>query len=128
MKLLGFKCDIKCCVLCVLLGMFIGVNWFCSCITKEGMETAGAAVKYAMNKGVPGIKKYGQKPVHNPSDTFEKVTTPLPEGQLFFYANNKFDPKCCTRSTVSGSGGCACETQEQISYLQSRGGNKVRNN
>ena len=44
-----------------MLGIFIGVNWFCSCITKEGMETAGAAVKYVMNEGVPGIKKYGTK-------------------------------------------------------------------
>ena len=124
MKLLGFQCNMVYCVLCVVLGMFIGVNWFCSCITKEGMETAGAAVDYVMNKGVPGLKNFGNKPLNNLSDTFEKVNVPLPEGQLFFYANNKFDPKCCVRSTVSGSGGCACETKEQVDYLRSRGGNK----
>ena len=44
--------------------------------------------------------------------------------QLFMYANNDFKPECCKTSTVSGSTGCACETQEQIDYIARRGGNK----
>ena len=127
MKIFGMNCSLKCCILCIILGIFIGMNWFCSCVTKEGMEVAGSALKYAMNEGVPGIKKYGDKKIHNPSDTFEQVKVPLPEGQLFFYANNRFDPSCCTRSTVSGSGGCACETVEQINYLKTRGTNNTPN-
>ena len=44
---------------------------------------------------------------------------------MFYYANNKFEPECCKNSSVSGSGGCACETEEQVKFLESRGGNKT---
>ena len=50
---------------------------------------------------------------------------PLPEGQLFYYANNDFKPECCKHSSISGTGGCACETEEQVKFLESRGGNKT---
>ena len=43
----------------------------------------------------------------------------------YFYANNDFKPECCKHSTVSGTGGCACETREQLDFIQSRGGNKT---
>ena len=76
------NCSLKYCILCVILGMFIGANWFASCVTEEGMEVAGAALKYAMSERVPCIKKHGTKPVYNPNDTYEKVQIPLPEGQL----------------------------------------------
>ena len=121
------NCSLKYCILCVLLGMFIGANWFASCVTEEGMEVAGAALKYAMSEGVPGIKKHGTKPVHNPSDTYEKVKLPLPEGQLMFHANNHFHPSCCGQSPYSNSNGCACETKEQIKYLHARGMNNTKN-
>ena len=65
------------------------------------------------------------KPLYNPNSTYEKVQIPLPEGQMFYYANNKFEPECCKNSSVSGSGGCACETEEQVKFLESRGGNKT---
>ena len=52
-------------------------------------------------------------------------TVPLPEGQLFMYANNEFSGKCCSFSNVSGGGGCACITKEQADYLNSRGGNRT---
>ena len=52
---------------------------------------------------------------------------PLPEGQLFMWANNEFSGKCCDTSNVSGGGGCACITKEQAQYLNSRGGNRAPN-
>jgi len=47
---------------------------------------------------------------------------PLPEGQLFFFNNTKFDSECCP-STYSNSRGCACLSQPQYNHLMMRGGN-----
>lgn len=49
---------------------------------------------------------------------------PLPEGELFFLADNKFKPKCCP-STYSNSTGCACLSQDQVNYINQRGGNRT---
>lgn len=49
---------------------------------------------------------------------------PLPEGELFFFADNKFKPECCP-STYSDSTGCACLSQDQVTYINQRGGNRT---
>jgi len=49
---------------------------------------------------------------------------PLPEGELFFFADNKFKPECCP-STYSDSTGCACFSQAQVDYINQRGGNRT---
>ena len=49
---------------------------------------------------------------------------PLPEGELFFFADNKFKPECCP-STYSDSMGCACLSQAQVTYINERGGNRT---
>ena len=49
---------------------------------------------------------------------------PLPEGELFFFADNKFKPECCP-STYSDSMGCACLSQDQVTYINQRGGNRT---
>jgi hypothetical protein len=49
---------------------------------------------------------------------------PLPEGELFFFADNKFKPECCP-STYSDSTGCACLSQAQVDYVNQRGGNRT---
>jgi hypothetical protein len=49
---------------------------------------------------------------------------PLPEGELFFFADNKFKPECCP-STYSDSTGCACLSQDQVTYINERGGNRT---
>lgn len=122
MKFLGLNCRIECCILCLIVGIFIGTNLFCSCVTKEGMAAAGAVIDYSMREGNVG-KEFGNKSIYNGADTYEKLQVPLPEGQLFLLANAKFDPKCCATSTISGSGGCACLTTEVNNYLRSHGGN-----
>jgi hypothetical protein len=47
---------------------------------------------------------------------------PLPEGELFFFNNTKFDSECCP-STYTNSQGCACLSQPQYNHLMMRGGN-----
>ena len=49
---------------------------------------------------------------------------PLPEGELFFFNNTKFDNECCP-STYTSSRGCACLSLPQYNYLMMRGGNNT---
>ena len=121
-KLFGFKIEFRLHVvlICLALGAVIGSELLCNTITREGMETAGAAIDYAMSNGVHEERR---KLLTNLDNTYEKVQIPMPEGQLFLYANNKFSTECCKNSTVSGSGGCACETKEQRDFIASHGGN-----
>ena len=108
-------------VLCILLGAFLCCNLWCSsCKFKILGEGFGTKLS-ELNNG----NGLDAKPLFNPNSTYEKVQIPLPEGQLFYYANNDFKPECCKNSSVSGTGGCACETEEQVKFLESRGGNKT---
>ena len=49
---------------------------------------------------------------------------PLPEGELFFFKDTKFDASCCP-GTYSNSLGCACLSKKQFQYLTMRGGNNT---
>jgi len=101
----------------LIIAGFIISNTCIGCINKEGM----ANILYNTSEGVHNDK---YQKTYQPGENYEKVQTPLEEGQLFYYGNNDFKPECCKHSTVSGTGGCACETSEQKSYLASRAGNK----
>ena len=52
---------------------------------------------------------------------------PLPEDQLFFFKDTKFNPSCCP-STYTSSIGCACMSKKQFQYLTQRGGNHTAPN
>ena len=126
LKVLGMKLRLECILISMIIGAVLGCTLVCGCTTKEGMDTVGSALNYAMNKGVHNDKydtKYDQVEVIGGSALSPKV--PLPEGQLFMWANNNFSGKCCASSNVSGGGGCACITKEQACYLNSRGGNRA---
>ena len=110
---------IELCLLCALLGAVIALTLMCECSSLT-LENFGAKLNE-----LPNGDNLERNPLYNPNSTYEKVQIPLPEGQLFYYANNKFEPECCKNSSVSGSGGCACETEEQVKFLESRGGNKT---
>ena len=101
----------------LIIAGFIISNTCIGCINKEGM----ANILYNTSEGVHNDK---YQKTYQPGENYEKVQAPLEEGQLFYYGNNDFKPECCKHSTVSGTGGCACETSEQKSYLASRAGNK----
>ena len=51
-------------------------------------------------------------------------TIPLPEGELLFFKDTKFDPSCCP-STYTNSLGCACLSKKQLQYISMRGGNNT---
>jgi hypothetical protein len=54
----------------------------------------------------------------------EPQPVPLPEGELFMFANTPFKPECCPNTYSNGSG-CACMTGNQYNSLILRGGNNV---
>jgi hypothetical protein len=49
---------------------------------------------------------------------------PLPEGEMIFFKDTKFDASCCP-GTYSNSVGCACLSKKQLQYLTMRGGNNT---
>ena len=49
---------------------------------------------------------------------------PLPEGEMFFFKDTKFDSSCCP-STYTSSMGCACMSKKQFQHLTMRGGNNT---
>lgn len=62
-----------------------------------------------------GVKKFLARP---------EQPVPLPEGEMFMFANTKFAPEYCP-NTYSTSSGCAAMTGAQFNFLAQRGGNNV---
>ena len=125
-KILGFKARVEVIVISMIIGCVLGCHLVCGCVTREGMQVAGSAIGYNMMKGVHNDKYEARNnlmEVNGGGKIGPQV--PLPEGQLFFWANNEFSGKCCDDSSVSGGNGCACITKEQQCYLNSRGGNRT---
>lgn len=136
-KVLGFHLNLVVIIACVLLGMFLSCHVFWSCLrggvtkkqVKEGLAVMGSSLGYNMSSGVTG--SWG--PGHPTSNIGQQLNThqgprvPLAPGQLFFFADNNFSPACCVPpfSGVSSSDGCACVTQEQVDYINMRGGNRT---
>ncbi len=141
-KILGMRVRLEVVIASLLIGMFIGGHVFCSCAKVdnvkvgikeivEGFENMGAPVNYQMGKGVLGSwETRPQQPGPDipyraqQHDTYKGTPVPLPEGQLFMFADNQFKPECCG-SSVSSSTGCACITKAQIDYVNQRGGNRT---
>lgn len=140
-KIFGLTCRVELLVISVILGAFVGAHLLCSCAkvdnikvglkkAKEGF-TSGAPLNYKMGNGVYGsweTRKQGEggspKWRSKFHDSYKGTKVPLPEGQLFFWADNTYAPECCG-SSVSGSDGCLCATKEQIDYINQRGGNRT---
>ena len=99
MKVAGIKINL-CCVVAVLIGLFIGGHLLCSCAKcdnikvgikkKEGFENMGAPVNYRMGNGVYGSWET-RKQKRGPSipwraqqhNTYKGTAVPLKEGQMF---------------------------------------------
>ena len=51
-KVFGIKLRVECIIISMVIGFLLCSHLFCGCATKEGYQTAGAALNYVMNKGV----------------------------------------------------------------------------
>ena len=133
----GKKFDLLIVVVSMLIGLLIGATTLCSCCgsfnkKKEGLANLGAPLNYQLGNGVPGDTWTAS---HTKTQNAEKSMysslmgntggpVPLPDGQLYMFAQNKFRPECCnTPQQYASSTGCACISPEQMKFLNSRGGN-----
>jgi hypothetical protein len=148
-KIFGYEVRIEVVIACVIIGMVMGLVMFCDCFQYnliEGMATK----KNTVTKKKEGFTNLNNNDLHiDNSYTMGWVKTakryadgmgyenklnsykdnvgtpvPLPEGELFFFADNKFKPEWCP-STYSDSTGCACLSQAQVDYVNQRGGNRT---
>ena len=154
-KVFGYEVRVEIVIACIIIGMIAGLFLFCDCFQYsilEGMaqknRKAGVSAKMADTKEaftnlsnndlhindsytmgwVKTAKQYasgmGYKNKLNSYKDNVGTPVPLPEGELFFFADNKFKPECCP-STYSDSTGCACLSQDQVTYINQRGGNRT---
>ena len=132
-SILGHKMRVEVVILSLILGVFIGVNVFCSCAggVKEGFQAGtrlvGAALSYSMGDGVKSSWEAKDNKYVSPYQSLEvnvAGNVPLKEGELFMFNDNNFKPECCP-SAYSSSTGCVCASPEQMKYLNQRGGNRT---
>ena len=102
-KLFGMKARVELLVLIALLGLYLGSTLLCNCMRYEGMTNMAGGNPFASLKGNKG---------------------PKPGGQMLIFGGDKADPSCCP-STYSTSQGCICATEDQMEYLNARGGNRT---
>ena len=152
-KIFGYEVRIEVVIACVIIGMVMGLVMFCDCFQYsliEGMTTKKNVKELMNKKKTEGFKNLNNNDLHiddsytmgwvqtakryasgmgnkNRLNTYKDnvgTPVPLPEGELFFFADNKFKPECCP-STYSDSMGCACLSQAQVTYINERGGNRT---
>ena len=152
-KVFGYEVRLEIVIACIIIGMVAGLFLFCDCFQYsilEGMQNHTPGRKKPARIKQEGFTNLSNNDLHiNDSYTMGWVQTakqyasgmgyknklnsykdnvgtpvPLPEGELFFFADNKFKPECCP-STYSDSMGCACLSQDQVTYINQRGGNRT---
>ena len=148
-KIFGYEVRVEVAIACVIIGMVMGLMMFCDCfqysliegMTKKNKTTYGKREGFKnLNNNdlhiddsytmgwVKKAKRYASGMGNeNRLNTYKDnvgTPVPLPEGELFFFADNKFKPECCP-STYSDSMGCACLSQAQVEYVNQRGGNRT---
>lgn len=143
-KVLGMKLRVE----LILMVLFLGwIAWLlmvreCSKITvKEGLAMLqGSPLDHRMGENVHGswdMKRNPENPVFDwsPHDHASYQSEHLhPDDSLHYLAETEFKPECCSsrysskggllRSGGATSGGCACLSEKQLAYLNSRGGNR----
>jgi len=136
LKIFGLSCRLEIIVISMIVGLILGGHLLCSCSRiglQEGMAVMGASVDYVMgedtvnswtNKANKYAANMGYDKAKGKYSQNKGTPVPLPEGQLYMFADTEFKPECCP-STYSSSTGCACITQEQVSYINERGGNRT---
>ena len=136
LKIFGHSCRLEIIIVCLVVGFVLGAHLFCSCSrigAQEGMAVMGAALDWTMGQDVATswttkAKSYANEMGYSSTQSkwsqHKGTPVPLPEGEMFMFANNEFKPECCP-STYTSSTGCACITQEQVNYINQRGGNRT---
>ena len=121
--------------LCLILGMYIGVQTFYSCSTitvDEGfdmMKDIANVVQKHAGKSEPtseGLSAEDSLPPNTQAEAdhlkrdYKSTPMPMADGKLDFFGETTFSPNCCP-STYTSSSGCACLSKDQMTHLKTRG-------
>jgi hypothetical protein len=99
---------------------------------REGLALMGSDINEVQNGDVSNMwvtkantyaSEFGYGIINNSGSAYT-ADEPLKNGEMVIFAKNKFKPECCP-SPYSSSTGCVCMTPEQITYLNTRGGNRT---
>lgn len=131
-RLLGMKIRVEMAVAFLVLGMILGGSLLCNCTgtLMEGMTSLSEPNNDHYKQGVQDANEYAhsndeQNNLHN-HESYNGKPAPLKEGDMFFWEGTQFRPECCP-STYTNSSGCACTTEEQVKFINTRGGNRTEN-
>lgn len=141
MKIMGLQFNPVTVLVALIIGGLIACHTFCGCTSlnkktaQEGFSSMGAPIGYRMGANVPG-DSWATGPPASPESAHASMyaplagnvggKVPLPDGQMFFFYDNKFTPDCCFKpQQYSSSTGCACISVDQMKYISSRGGNNT---
>ena len=140
-NMLGMQVNLLTIIISVIIGGVLACHTVCGSTSvnvkvskqKEGFLT-GAPLGYRLGEGVPG-DRWTAPPATNKAvmnSLYASLANnkggpvPLPEGQLFFFAQNQFTPDCCYKpQQYSSSTGCACISPAQMKFISGRGGNNT---
>lgn len=122
-------------IIILFLMAFIGFLILTRCVTCVNVKEGFAPIDYQMGQDISTSlinwrnamnKGTGASPANRPAEA-ENASAPtktLDEGKLFMFDDTTFSPECCP-SDYSNSSGCACTTNNQMSFLNERGGNRT---
>ena len=140
LNLNGYKISLELLILIgvIYLVMAVLTIWGCSCKMNktEGYTSLDNSAKYTLGDNAQVdtsswvmanlTNSPGQAKSKGAQDILNRPAqpVPLPEGELYMFANTEFKPECCPNTYSTGSG-CACMTVNQYNHLINRGGNNV---
>ena len=102
LKIFGFSCRLEVIIICLVIGFILGAHLLCSCSKiglQEGMAMMGSSLDWDMGEGQPTswtskgdeyAKSMGYSDTTSKYAQYQGTPVPLPEGQMFMFADNKF--------------------------------------
>lgn len=138
-KVFGIEFNLLNVVVCITLGFLICFMIGCDCVDIKKAKEAFQNMKICKCGNVPcnchdktDIHSM-LKPLHTISGSkqfahskqeHKMMPASVESEKLFYLRDDTFKPECCP-STYSNSLGCACLSEKQYNFLNSRGGNRT---
>lgn len=109
---------------CCALVVFVLIVLFLQSSYVENF-TVGSDIHQATNSSwITDAKAYNNSMTTVKRSDYKGTPIPLPGEEMFYFKDNQFKPECCP-ATYSSSTGCGCMSEDQINYLNERGGNRT---
>jgi hypothetical protein len=136
LNIFGFPCRLEVIILSIVIGFILGSHLLCSCSKfglQEGMTMIGSSINWTMGEGQHGdwtskgtnyAKSMGYSHSKSKYSQYNGGEVPLKDDEMLMFNNNEFKPECCP-STYSSSTGCLCISEEQVNFINQRGGNRT---